>query len=324
MPQYQLVVRRGPRAGETFELKSQTVIIGRDSTADIIINDPEVSRNHCRLILDRSYYLQDLGSTNGTFVDGSRLGGEPVRLANGQIIQLGSNVTLLHQEIEVGAGIISTQMIPGDDPNQGAMPQAPAAADPPPVFGQSATPPQQPEQPAYQPPAPQQPEQPQYQPPTPQQQPPAANSGYAPPQQPQQPMAPDPSDPPKIQAIQPGSPVDQMRQAYQQQNQGGGGAQEAEPEGGGRLSKMFGGFGGGKAEDSAGPAAPADGGDGGGGMPWANWTQQQWMIAAGVLCLLLLCICCLFVGALVVILNPEVLNQGAGAGLLPISLQTLM
>ena len=44
MPQYQLVVRRGPRAGETFELKAQTVIIGRDSTADIIINDRPLLR----------------------------------------------------------------------------------------------------------------------------------------------------------------------------------------------------------------------------------------------------------------------------------------
>ena len=129
MPQYQLVVRRGPRAGETFELKSQTVIIGRDSTADIIINDPEVSRNHCRLILDRSYYLQDLGSTNGTFIDGQRLGGEPVRLANGQIIQLGSNVTLLHQEIETSDAIYSTRVQPGAE----EPPMAPPAATPTPA-----------------------------------------------------------------------------------------------------------------------------------------------------------------------------------------------
>jgi pSer/pThr/pTyr-binding forkhead associated (FHA) protein len=108
MPQYQLVVRRGPRAGETLELKSQTVIVGRDSTADIIINDPEVSRDHCRLILDRSYYLQDLGSTNGTFIDGQRLGGEPAQLANGQVLQLGSNVTLLYQIIETVDVIEST------------------------------------------------------------------------------------------------------------------------------------------------------------------------------------------------------------------------
>lgn len=316
MPQYQLVVRRGPRAGETFELKSQTVIIGRDSTADIIINDPEVSRNHCRLILDRSYYLQDLGSTNGTFVDGSRLGGEPVRLANGQIIQLGSNVTLLHQEIEVGAGIISTQMIPGDEPNQAPNP-AGAPADPPPVFGQSATPPQ-PEQPAYQPPAP---EQPSYQqPPTPQQ-PPANEGGYTPPQAPPS-MAPDPSNPPRIEPIQPGSAVDQMRQAYQQQNQQGQGGADAEDSGGGgRLSKLFGGGG-----SDAGPASePAGGGgDEGGGMPWANWTQQQWMIAAGVLVLLLLCVCCAFIIAVAVILNPELLSPDAGASLLPTALEALM
>lgn len=317
MPQYQLVVRRGPRAGETFELKSQTVIIGRDSTADIIINDPEVSRNHCRLILDRSYYLQDLGSTNGTFVDGSRLGGEPVRLANGQIIQLGSNVTLLHQEIEVGAGIISTQMIPGDEPIQNPS-QAPSPADPPPVFGQSATPPQ-PDQPAYQPPAP---EQPAYQPPATPQQPPANEGGYNPPPTQAPPsMAPDPSNPPKIEPIQPGSAVDQMRQAYQQQNQAQGGADAEESGGGGRLSKLFGG-GGGSAD--AGPSGPAGGGDEGGGMPWSHWTQQQWMIAAGVLVLLLLCVCCAFIIAVAVILNPELLSSDAGASLLPTALEALM
>ncbi|MEM9777073.1 MAG: FHA domain-containing protein, partial [Chloroflexota bacterium] len=148
MPQYQLVVRRGPRAGETFELKSQTVIIGRDSTADIIINDPEVSRNHCRLILDRSYYLQDLGSTNGTFIDGQRLGGEPVRLANGQIIQLGSNVTLLHQEIETSDAIISTRIQPGGEESPMT---SPAATPPLPVQPQSEfnQPPSNPTPPPY-------------------------------------------------------------------------------------------------------------------------------------------------------------------------------
>ena len=116
MPSFQLVVRRGPKAGEKFQLKTQTVIIGRDSTADIHLNDPEVSRNHCRLILDESYYLQDLGSTNGSFVDGTRLGGEPVRLNNGQIIQLGSNVTLLYQELSDDSSVMATMFaMPGEE-----------------------------------------------------------------------------------------------------------------------------------------------------------------------------------------------------------------
>lgn len=114
MPSFQLIVRRGPKTGEIFDLKTQTIIVGRDSSADITINDPEVSRNHCRLILDRSYYLHDLGSTNGTFVDGQRLGGEPQRLKHGQIVQLGSNVTLLYQEASGEDAIMSTMVGMGD------------------------------------------------------------------------------------------------------------------------------------------------------------------------------------------------------------------
>ncbi|NET73587.1 MAG: FHA domain-containing protein [Sphaerospermopsis sp. SIO1G2] len=115
MPSFQLVARRGPKAGEKFPLKTQTIIIGRDSTADIHLNDPEVSRNHCRLILEESaYYLQDLGSTNGTFVDSTRLGGEPAPLSNGQIIQLGSNVTLLFQQLSDDSDVMATMFSVND------------------------------------------------------------------------------------------------------------------------------------------------------------------------------------------------------------------
>ena len=59
--------------------------IGRDPMAEITINDPEVSRRHARLIGTLSgYRIQDLGSTNGTFVDDIRLGGEPLDLNIGQ------------------------------------------------------------------------------------------------------------------------------------------------------------------------------------------------------------------------------------------------
>lgn len=114
MATFQLIVRRGPKTGEVFDLKTQTIMLGRDSSADITINDPEVSRNHCRLILDRSYYIHDLGSTNGTFVDGRRLGGEPQRLMHGQIVQLGSNVTLLYHETSGDDAIMSTAVSLGD------------------------------------------------------------------------------------------------------------------------------------------------------------------------------------------------------------------
>jgi hypothetical protein len=95
---YQLVVRRGPRTGQTFPLSLETITIGRDPLTDIVIEDPEVSRLHARLTRsDRGYALQDMGSTNGTFVEGQRLGGEPLELEPGQVVILGSNITLAYE-----------------------------------------------------------------------------------------------------------------------------------------------------------------------------------------------------------------------------------
>jgi pSer/pThr/pTyr-binding forkhead associated (FHA) protein len=94
---YQLVVRRGPQEGHVFPLTGDMLTIGRDPMSDITLNDPEVSRQHARLarLSDGGFEIQDLGSTNGTFIDGNRLGGERVRLSPGQVLVLGSNVSLV-------------------------------------------------------------------------------------------------------------------------------------------------------------------------------------------------------------------------------------
>ncbi len=96
--QYQLLVNMGPEPGKIFDLTSVSVTIGRDPMAEITINDPEVSRRHARLIgTVTGYRIQDLGSTNGTFVDGVRLGGEPFDLETGQVISIGGGVVLVYQ-----------------------------------------------------------------------------------------------------------------------------------------------------------------------------------------------------------------------------------
>src|SRR5688572_5302273 len=96
---FQLVVRKGPRPGQVFPLTLETVTIGRDPMTDIVINDPEVSRHHAKLTrrTGGGYEIQDMGSTNGTFVDGKRLGGETVQLSPGQAVMVGSNVTMTYQ-----------------------------------------------------------------------------------------------------------------------------------------------------------------------------------------------------------------------------------
>ncbi len=86
--------------GHIYPLNAILVTLGRDPLADIVISDPEVSRQHARLMeTEDGYELQDLGSTNGTFVDGQRLGGEVVLLQPGQQIEMGSGVALLYQPV---------------------------------------------------------------------------------------------------------------------------------------------------------------------------------------------------------------------------------
>ena len=81
-----LTVRTGPEEGTVFDLENETIIVGRDVTNDVILTDAEVSRRHSRLTLSpQGYVLEDLGSTNGTFVNGERLSGPYLLIPGDQI-----------------------------------------------------------------------------------------------------------------------------------------------------------------------------------------------------------------------------------------------
>lgn len=69
-----LVVRQGPQAGTSFPVLGNQVIIGREEEVDIILQDPEASRKHARLSWQGGQFvLEDMGSTNGTFVNGIQI-----------------------------------------------------------------------------------------------------------------------------------------------------------------------------------------------------------------------------------------------------------
>jgi pSer/pThr/pTyr-binding forkhead associated (FHA) protein len=116
---FQLVVRKGPRPGQIFPLEDDAVSVGRDPVSAIVIDDPEISRHHARFSIGPAgYYLQDMASTNGSFVDGQRLGGEPVALSAGQVIMFGSNVTLVYQavpESDPMATVVAPVSMPFED-----------------------------------------------------------------------------------------------------------------------------------------------------------------------------------------------------------------
>lgn len=70
---YALVVERGPRAGLAFVLGEGETIAGRAEDVDIFLGDVTVSRHHVRFMVgERGLHLEDLGSTNGTYVNMER------------------------------------------------------------------------------------------------------------------------------------------------------------------------------------------------------------------------------------------------------------
>ncbi|MCK6585799.1 MAG: FHA domain-containing protein, partial [Anaerolineales bacterium] len=104
MAQFQFVMRSGPTPGVTFPLDGDQLTIGRDSTNGVAINDAEISRKHARLMFQGGkYVLEDLGSTNGTFVNGQRLAG-PVVLKPGDVVSLGEQIVLMYDAIAGDAG----------------------------------------------------------------------------------------------------------------------------------------------------------------------------------------------------------------------------
>lgn len=94
MAQYQLVLRVGPSPGKVFPIMKNELTIGRDINNEITINDLEISRRHCRLVMSGDgYMIEDLGSTNGTWINDQRLAGSH-SLRSGESFRLGDNVVL--------------------------------------------------------------------------------------------------------------------------------------------------------------------------------------------------------------------------------------
>lgn len=139
MAQFQFVMRAGPTVGKVYPLDGAELTIGRDNSNPIAINDAEVSRKHARLELrGTAYLIQDLGSTNGTFVNGMRVSGAQV-LNPGDTVSFGENISLMYEAVmDPNATMMSAKAAKTAAPVQRPAPvqQAPVAAPAPAYSGQ--------------------------------------------------------------------------------------------------------------------------------------------------------------------------------------------
>src|SRR3954451_6509848 len=89
----ELAILTGPDAGRTFGVRAGRWTIGRDGANTLVIDDETISRSHCELVLDEhgAGTVLDLGSANGTLVDGVEARAEQrLDVGAGSIVQLGA------------------------------------------------------------------------------------------------------------------------------------------------------------------------------------------------------------------------------------------
>ncbi len=90
-----LVVQEGQLAGKRWPLNKREFVIGRGEDCDIVLPDRQVSRHHFRVVRDDDgYNVEDLGSKNGTYINGTAVRGS-VQLQDGDEIQVALSVRLL-------------------------------------------------------------------------------------------------------------------------------------------------------------------------------------------------------------------------------------
>ena len=116
-----LIIKEGADAGREIPLISETTI-GRDESADLVLADAGISRTHAKVTPEgNSAIIEDLGSSNGTFVNGERVE-DPRRLRDGDELQLGNAI------VAFASGTDETELIEPIDPDATEAHPGPAAA----------------------------------------------------------------------------------------------------------------------------------------------------------------------------------------------------
>jgi pSer/pThr/pTyr-binding forkhead associated (FHA) protein len=125
-----LKVLSGLLSGQSVRL-TRTLLIGRAEDCDVQVESEFVSAHHCVVLLDEyTLRLRDLGSKNGTYVNGRKIGTHMVTLLHGDTLSIGDvNLLIELTPATDGAEFLPPTVSRPDLPS--ALPQASDSVDPP-------------------------------------------------------------------------------------------------------------------------------------------------------------------------------------------------
>ncbi|MCA9038797.1 MAG: FHA domain-containing protein [Planctomycetaceae bacterium] len=119
MQQAELIIQSGAHAGQHIPIIGSKLIIGRERDCHFQVQDDLISRHHCAIRFDGiTYRIRDLGSRNGTFVNGHQIKGDVVLVPDDEIMigtmmmQL-SPVEQSGMETEIGENLNQTDIMDG-------------------------------------------------------------------------------------------------------------------------------------------------------------------------------------------------------------------
>jgi pSer/pThr/pTyr-binding forkhead associated (FHA) protein len=92
---HRLTITQGPQTGLSANLADGVIMIGRGSDCQVVLDDDYVSTRHARVVpAEQGYYIEDLGSTNGSYVNGQRITA-PTSISLQDTIRIGKTVLRL-------------------------------------------------------------------------------------------------------------------------------------------------------------------------------------------------------------------------------------
>jgi len=106
-----LIIHEGEKAGQRWTIREDLLVIGRGGECDLVLPERQVSREHIRVFRDGdTYYLEDLDSKNGTWVNGKQIKAATIPLRDGDEIQIALAVKITFVGSEATAPLLVDEL----------------------------------------------------------------------------------------------------------------------------------------------------------------------------------------------------------------------